>query len=94
MDLFDRIIMEAELSTEERNELKASQFGLPEERKFPLTDAKHVRSAISYFHTCPEDKKAQLAKRIKSEEVFLEQELSGYAEYKQKVPYRLIPFIW
>ena len=66
MDLFDRIIMEAELSTEERNDLKASQFGLPEERKFPLTDAKHVRSAISYFHTCPEDKKAQLAKRIKS----------------------------
>ena len=66
MDLFDRIIMEAELSAQERNELKASQFGLPEERKFPLTDAKHVRSAISYFHTCPEDKKAQLAKRIKS----------------------------
>lgn len=66
MDLFDRIIMEAELSAEERNNLKASQFGLPEERKFPLTDAKHVRSAISYFHTCPEDKKAQLAKRIKS----------------------------
>ena len=66
MDLFDRIIMEAELSAEERNELRASQFGLPEERKFPLTDAKHVRSAISYFHTCPEDKKAQLAKRIKS----------------------------
>ena len=66
MDLFDRIIMEAELSAKERNDLKASQFGLPEERKFPLTDAKHVRSAISYFHTCPEDKKAQLAKRIKS----------------------------
>lgn len=66
MDLFDRIIMEAELSAEERNELKASQFGLPEERKFPLTDATHVRSAISYFHTCPENKKAQLAKRIKS----------------------------
>ena len=57
MDLFDRIIMEAELSAEERNELKASQFGLPEERKFPLIDDKHVRSAISYFHTCPENKK-------------------------------------
>lgn len=66
MDLFDKIIMEAELSAEERNELKASQFGLPEERKFPLIDDKHVRSAISYFHTCPENKKAQLAKRIRS----------------------------
>ncbi|MBR3602194.1 MAG: isoprenylcysteine carboxylmethyltransferase family protein [Lachnospiraceae bacterium] len=35
-----------------------------------------------------------IAKRIKSEEAFLEKELSGYSEYKQKVKYRLIPFIW
>ena len=35
-----------------------------------------------------------IAKRIKSEEEFLERELVGYAEYKQKVKYRLIPFIW
>ena len=62
MDLFDRIIMEAELSAEERNELKASQFGLPEERKFPLTDANHVRSAISYFHTCQKIRKHSLLK--------------------------------
>lgn len=35
-----------------------------------------------------------IAKRIKSEEAFLEKELDGYIEYKQKVKYRLIPFIW
>lgn len=35
-----------------------------------------------------------IAKRIKGEESFLEKELDGYAEYKQKVKYRLIPFIW
>ena len=35
-----------------------------------------------------------IAKRIKSEEEFLEKELVGYSEYKQKVKYRLIPFIW
>ena len=35
-----------------------------------------------------------IAKRIKSEEAFLEKELRGYTEYKQKVKYRLIPFIW
>ena len=35
-----------------------------------------------------------IAKRIKGEEEFLEKELSGYCEYKQKVKYRLIPFIW
>ena len=35
-----------------------------------------------------------IAKRIKYEEEFLEKELEGYREYKQKVKYRLIPFIW
>lgn len=35
-----------------------------------------------------------IAHRIKHEEAFLEQELSGYREYKQRVKYRLIPFIW
>ena len=35
-----------------------------------------------------------MAKRIKGEEEFLEKELLGYREYKQKVKYRLLPFIW
>lgn len=35
-----------------------------------------------------------IAKRIKGEEEFLEKELEGYSEYKQKVKYCLIPFIW
>ena len=35
-----------------------------------------------------------IAKRIKGEEEFLERELAGYSEYKQKVKYRLIPFVW
>ena len=32
--------------------------------------------------------------RIRGEERLLEKELQGYAEYKQKVRYRLIPYIW
>ena len=35
-----------------------------------------------------------IAKRIKNEEQVLEKELKGYKEYKNKVKYRLIPFIW
>ena len=35
-----------------------------------------------------------IAKRIKGEEELLEKELHGYSEYKKKVKYRLIPFIW
>jgi protein-S-isoprenylcysteine O-methyltransferase Ste14 len=35
-----------------------------------------------------------LAKRIRNEEKVLEEGLPGYREYKQKVKYRLVPFIW
>ena len=35
-----------------------------------------------------------IAKRIKNEEEVLEKELEGYAEYKKKVKYKMIPFIW
>lgn len=35
-----------------------------------------------------------IAKRIKHEEKFLEEELDGYRDYKRKVKFRLIPFIW
>ena len=35
-----------------------------------------------------------IAQRIKGEEALLEKELEGYAEYKKRVKYRLIPFIW
>lgn len=35
-----------------------------------------------------------LVKRIRNEEQVLEDGLVGYMEYKQKVKYRLIPFIW
>ncbi len=35
-----------------------------------------------------------IAKRIKGEEKLLEKELDGYVEYKKKVRYRLIPFVW
>lgn len=35
-----------------------------------------------------------IAKRIKNEEDVLERELEGYTEYKKKVKYRLVPFIY
>ena len=31
---------------------------------------------------------------IKNEEAVLEKELNGYAEYKNKVKYKIIPYIW
>ena len=35
-----------------------------------------------------------IVKRIKNEEEVLERELVGYSEYKKKVKYKMIPFIW
>ena len=35
-----------------------------------------------------------ITKRIKNEEEVLEKDLEGYSEYKQKVKYKMIPFIW
>ena len=35
-----------------------------------------------------------IAKRIKNEEKILEKDLKGYAEYKKKVKYKMIPFVW
>ena len=35
-----------------------------------------------------------IMKRIKNEEEVLERELVGYKEYKKKVKYRLLPYVW
>lgn len=35
-----------------------------------------------------------IGKRIKYEESLLEEELEGYKQYKEKVKYRLLPFVW
>lgn len=35
-----------------------------------------------------------ISKRIKNEEKVLEENLAGYSEYKKKVKYKIIPFIW
>ena len=49
-----------------RADLPNSAFGIPEDRKFPLNDARHVRSAIHLFGHAAEDKKKALARRIRS----------------------------
>ena len=35
-----------------------------------------------------------IAKRIRNEETVLEKRLEGYAEYKKKVKFKMIPFVW
>ena len=49
-----------------RADLKDSEFGIPEDRKYPLDSEKHVMSAIKLFGHAEESKKKVLAKRIKT----------------------------
>ncbi|MDE5814005.1 MAG: hypothetical protein K2H72_06950 [Muribaculaceae bacterium] len=56
--------MNDRLSYEEKKELPASVFGLPERREYPMPDAAHVRAAESYFRYCPEGLKPKLARAI------------------------------
>jgi hypothetical protein len=56
--------LESTLTAAERRNLKDSDFGLPEQRKWPLNDESHVRSAIQNFHWCPKENQRELAKNI------------------------------
>ena len=52
------------LDTTERRELNKSEFGLPQQRAFPMPDAAHVRAAEAYFRYAPDTEKAELARNI------------------------------
>jgi len=45
----------SELSTKKRNSLPKSDFGLPEERKYPMPDKSHARNAKSRASQQEED---------------------------------------
>ncbi len=49
-------------------------------------------SFVSFFIFLPYP--ILIAKRIKNEEMVLEVSLKGYTEYKKKVRYKFIPFVW
>lgn len=52
------------MTTQERNQLPDSVFGLPERREYPMPDAAHVRAAEAYFRYCPENLRHKLATAI------------------------------
>ena len=60
----DLCIQEEAITTKERNKLDDSEFGIPELRKYPLTDKQHVLQAVRYFNKAPDKYKEELAKRI------------------------------
>ena len=56
---------EATLTAKQRNNLDEEDFGIPELRKYPLTDKEHVRSAIRFFNYVDKEHEKELAENIK-----------------------------
>ena len=53
-----------ELTPDQRRKLKDNQFGLPNQRKYPLHDKQHVILSARGFYKCPEENKPELAVNI------------------------------
>ena len=52
------------LTSEDRRELDLSEFGIPQDRSYPMPDAAHVRAAEAYFRYAPDSEKPELARNI------------------------------
>ncbi len=50
----------AKMSEKKRDSLKSSQFGLPDERKYPMPDESHARNAKA--RAAQQEKKGNLSK--------------------------------
>lgn len=58
-------INDSRLSSSDRKDLPDSVFGLPEKRKYPMPDKKHVLSAIKLFNFVDNEDEKELAENIK-----------------------------
>ena len=56
----------SKLSTEQRNKLTDSDFGIPEKRMYPLHDKAHIESAVKLFGHAETKYKKSLARKILS----------------------------
>lgn len=84
-------VNEKSLTTKQRNKLDDSKFGLPDERKYPLTDKAHVRKAVQFFKYCPPAKRLPLASAINKRAKELKMNIqvskdSAFYKYAAKTP--------
>ncbi|WP_301066520.1 GNAT family N-acetyltransferase [uncultured Duncaniella sp.] len=56
---------EATLTAEQRKNMKSSDYGLPDQKKYPMPDEAHVRAAIRFFNHVDEKDEKKLAAAIK-----------------------------
>lgn len=60
----DNIHDEYDLMCEKLSPEERINFGLPDQKKFPMPDPQHVRTAISYFKKAKDSDRLELAKNI------------------------------
>lgn len=60
------VLFEDYFTETKRSNLPDSEFGIPEDRKYPLDTEQHIRSAIHLFGHAEESKKKSLARKIAS----------------------------
>ena len=60
----DYVLVENKLNAKDRKELKDSDFGIPDKKKFPLNDEEHVRAAVRMFNYVKPEDEETLAKNI------------------------------
>lgn len=59
-----KAMQEASMTTAERKALANEEFGLPNDRKYPLNDETHIREAINKFGFCKPEFKKELSSNI------------------------------
>lgn len=58
-------VVKEQLPSKEKSNLPDSVFGLPEKKKYPMPDRKHVFSAIRFFNYVDKEDEKELAENIK-----------------------------
>lgn len=77
---------ESTLSSTERDDLNDSEFGIPNKRKYPLTDKTHVLKAVQFFKFADASDRPELAKRIINKAKEFNMDYSNWNSIKEYLP--------
>lgn len=80
------IYEESTLSSTERDDLNDSEFGIPNKRKYPLTDKTHVLKAVQFFKFADASDRPELAKRIINKAKEFNMDYSNWNSIKEYLP--------
>lgn len=81
-----KILQESTLSSTERDDLNDSEFGIPNKRKYPLTDKTHVLKAVQFFKFADASDRPELAKRIINKAKEFNMDYSNWNSIKEYLP--------